>query len=131
MTASIIEAKINHPNQSKSATSFIENKLKWSNEITTVVAVKTSIPGRTVRTPDQCSCRAYKRLPSPYDKSGPAYICASTGDTFQGHSVDINAGAKNNNIASVVTRMPCARRKPFTQLASAGPGRSPLCVSCG
>src|SRR5215212_2335248 len=102
----IREAKMNHPNHSRSAISLNEKSPICTKEIRAVVTVNISMPGRIARTPSHFFCRANNRLPNPYDKSGPAYICARTGVTFQGQSVDMNAGAENSRTDSNEKRMP-------------------------
>src|SRR5215211_4492572 len=113
--ASRTVARMNQPNQSRSATSENENRLMCRNETRTVTALNASIAGTKARTPSSCSCLENSRLPKPYESSGPAYICASTGVTFHGQSVDMNAGAKNSATDSTVTRMPWASKKFLAQ----------------
>ena len=129
--ASTTVARMNQPNHNRSAISENENRLICRNETTTVVAVNANIAGTRARTPNSCSCLENSRLPSPYESSGPAYICASTGVTFHGQSADMKAGAKNNATDSTVTRMPWASKKFLAQPSSAGPGNEVACVIDG
>ena len=83
-----------------------EKRLLWKKEMMTVVALNTSIPGKMERTPSHFSWRENNRLPNPYDKSGPAYICARTRLTLHGQTFVIKAGAKNRSAAITEKRIP-------------------------